>query len=98
MTSKEGKPTQEARRPFIAESKDGWSPSQRVIRALQSRARKLGLIWDWPTIAVLANHDLLLDCSHVTGECGADLIACKERGRWLFKIDGDYVHEERVRP
>jgi hypothetical protein len=82
--------------PFISESKDGYRPSDRVVRMLQSRARKLGLVWDWPTIAVLENHDLLLDCSHVTGDNGADLIACKEYGKWGFKIDGDYAHGERV--
>ena len=84
--------------PFIAESKDGWSPSFSTIRLLQAKAKKLGLIWDWPTIAVLENHDMLLDCSHVTGDGGADLLACKRKGKWRFKIDGDYVREELVRP
>lgn len=83
-------------RPFILESEDGWIPSPNIVRNLQVKARKLGLIWNWFTIVVLENHDMLLDCSHVTGEYGADLIACKERGVWRFKIDGDYVHEERV--
>jgi hypothetical protein len=78
-----------SKRPFIAESKDGWSPSSGTIQRLQSKARKIGLIWDWPTIAVLANHDMLLDCSHITGDCGADLIACKVKveiqSRWRLR-------------
>jgi hypothetical protein len=84
------------RMPFIVESKDGWEPSRSTIRGLQRKARKLGLIWDWPTIAVLESHDLLLDCEEVTGENGADLIAFKQCGKWHFKIDGDYVNEERI--
>ena len=82
--------------PFIAESKDGWSPSIRVIRNLQAKARKIGLFVDWPTIAVLENHDLLLDCEPLTGDNGAELIACKTKKGWRFKIDGDYVREELV--
>jgi hypothetical protein len=83
-------------RPFIVESKDGWSPSLRVIRSLQAKARKIGLFANWPTIAALENHDLLLDCEPLTGDNGADLIACKTKRGWRFKVDGDYVHEELV--
>lgn len=72
--------------PMIAEAKDGWTPSVAVVNYLKRMARKRGLFSEWPTIAVLENHDLLLDCSPLTGDFGAELIAKKRGRRWEFEV------------
>ena len=74
---------------IIAASADGWEPSAELIEEVKAAAKSKGLISDWPTIAALANRDLLLCCTHVTGEFGADLIASKRAGKWTFKTDSE---------
>jgi hypothetical protein len=74
---------------IVGSSDDGWEPSRELIEEVRAAAREKGLISDWPVISALNNHDLLLCCTHVTGEHGSDLIATKRSGKWTFKTDGE---------
>jgi hypothetical protein len=79
---------------IVCPAKDGWQPSVESIKRLQKKARKIGLISDWPIILALANHDLLLDCSHITGDDGEQLIARKSKRGWIFLTDGEVLRGE----
>ena len=73
--------------PIVIPAKDGWVPSAELISRVRAEAKRLGLICDWPRIAVLENHDLLLSCTHITGEFGTDLVAIKRGNKYIFKTD-----------
>lgn len=81
------------RAELIVAAKDGWEPSYELIESVRAAAKAKGLISDWPIISALEDHDLLLCCTHVTGEYGADLIASDKTGEWIFKTDGEEMRE-----
>ena len=81
-------------RTMIVENDEGWYPSPATISRLRKLAKQRGLISDWRIVLALGNRDILLSCSHITGECGMDLVARKSKCGWEIVTEREYIEEK----